>query len=246
MPTLPDDLTLHQMKNTLANLQAYVHLALEERAAGRGTCADGLDLLQKADDLGAVLADQFSAVLRAMTSPDGGGRDLVLHFRPADVTTVARRVVAAYQGQAARKRLTLVLTTLAEHRALVDARRLEEAVDNLVSNAVKFSPPGASVWVSVRADAERTVCIDVQDEGPGLTAADRAHLFERRARRSARPTGGESSSGLGLSIAHHIVQLHGGELTAQSLGPERGSVFRIRLPLSRRRAGAARRHKAAS
>jgi signal transduction histidine kinase len=77
---------------------------------------------------------------------------------------------------------------------------------------------------------DRGIAIRVKDEGPGLSQEDMSRLFGRFQRLSARPTGGESSTGLGLSIVKRIVELHGGSVDAQSAGPGEGATFVIRLP----------------
>ncbi len=109
-----------------------------------------------------------------------------------------------------------------------DASALDQVLDNLVSNAVKFSPPGKRVFVSIRAAGKNIECV-VRDEGPGITAADKARMFRRYGRLSARPTGGEPSTGLGLSIVHKLVRAMGGELACES-NPGQGAAFTIRLP----------------
>jgi signal transduction histidine kinase len=76
----------------------------------------------------------------------------------------------------------------------------------------------------------RGIAISVKDEGPGLSQEDMSRLFGRFQRLSAKPTGGESSTGLGLSIVKRIVELHGGTVEAESAGPGRGATFTIRLP----------------
>jgi len=74
------------------------------------------------------------------------------------------------------------------------------------------------------------ILIRIRDEGAGLSAQDISRVFGRFQRLSARPTGGESSTGLGLSIVKRIVELHGGRISAESPGPGRGATFTIRLP----------------
>jgi signal transduction histidine kinase len=110
-----------------------------------------------------------------------------------------------------------------------DPERLREAVDNLISNAIKYSPLGGNIELSMGADAGDTV-ISVKDEGAGFSQADISRLFGRFQRLSAKPTGGESSTGLGLSIVKRIVELHGGRVSAESPGTGRGATFTIRLP----------------
>ena len=112
-----------------------------------------------------------------------------------------------------------------------DPDRMREAVDNLVSNAIKYSPPGGHIELSLAVEPNRAE-IKVRDQGAGLSQDDLSRLFGRFQRLSARPTAGESSTGLGLSIVKRIVELHGGNVEAASDGPGRGSIFTIHLPLA--------------
>lgn len=109
-----------------------------------------------------------------------------------------------------------------------DPLRLRQVIDNLISNAVKYSPPGSLVQVELRR-IDRGWRVAVQDEGPGLTRADRQRLFQDFARLSARPTGGEKSVGLGLAIVRRIVEAHGGQVGADS-EPGLGATFWFTLP----------------
>ncbi|MBA3518060.1 MAG: HAMP domain-containing histidine kinase, partial [Rhizobiales bacterium] len=111
-----------------------------------------------------------------------------------------------------------------------DVERIREAVDNLVSNAVKYSPIGGRILVSA-TQSGREALIRVADQGPGLSPEDKDRLFGRFQRLSAKPTGGESSTGLGLSIAKRIVELHKGRIFVEGAGATGGAVFAIALPL---------------
>ena len=102
--------------------------------------------------------------------------------------------------------------------------------DNLLSNAVKFSPPGREISISMRKENAHAEC-HIKDRGPGFTAEDTTRLYQRYARLSARPTGGEPSTGLGLSIARKLVHAMNGELTCLS-APGRGATFVLRFPTS--------------
>jgi signal transduction histidine kinase len=106
---------------------------------------------------------------------------------------------------------------------------MREAIDNLVSNAIKYSPIGGKIAVLVNHTDNNTV-IHIADEGAGLSPEDLGRLFGRFQRLSAKPTGGESSTGLGLSIVKRIIDMHGGQVTAESPGPGQGSTFTIVLP----------------
>jgi signal transduction histidine kinase len=112
---------------------------------------------------------------------------------------------------------------------MCDTDRIREAIDNLISNAIKYSPIGGKIGVVVGHEGGDTT-IRVSDEGAGLSPEDLGRLFGRFQRLSAKPTAGESSTGLGLSIVKRIIDMHGGEVTAESEGPGKGSTFTITLP----------------
>ena len=104
-------------------------------------------------------------------------------------------------------------------------------IDNLVSNAVKFSPPEKSIWLTVGPASGGFLEFRVRDEGPGCDDNDLADMFTRYRRLSARPTAGEPSTGLGLSIAKRHVEAMKGTLHCES-EPGRGATFVLRLPLA--------------
>lgn len=111
-----------------------------------------------------------------------------------------------------------------------DAGRLQQAVWNLASNAVKFTPPGGAVTVVVRrSDAQAE--ITVSDTGEGFAASFLPHLFERFRQSDSSATRIHGGLGLGLAFVRHIVELHGGTVHADSPGPGRGATFIIRLPV---------------
>ena len=112
---------------------------------------------------------------------------------------------------------------------MCDSDRMREAIDNLVSNAIKYSPIGGKITLLVNHDSDNTI-IRVTDEGAGLSPEDLGRLFGRFQRLSAKPTAGESSTGLGLSIVKRIVDMHDGQINADSRGPGQGSTFTIILP----------------
>ncbi|MCC6414312.1 MAG: tetratricopeptide repeat-containing sensor histidine kinase [Opitutaceae bacterium] len=155
---------------------------------------------------------------------------LILQRMPCDLGMLAGEVVERLQTTARAK--TIALSFLAEGPTPVsaDARRIREVIDNLVSNALKFSPAGRHVTVRTGVEGDNAWCL-VEDEGPGLQAADFLTLFEPYASRSAKPTAGEPSIGLGLHGARQRVLAHGGELAAENR-PNGGAVFRFTLPLA--------------
>ncbi len=112
-----------------------------------------------------------------------------------------------------------------------DAKRIAQVFDNYMSNAIKFSPPQANIYVTM-AEAGDMIRVSVRDEGPGISAEDRSKLFGEFQRLSARPTGGESSTGLGLAIVKKIIDAHRGKIGVDSR-PGQGSTFSFLIPAGR-------------
>ena len=110
-----------------------------------------------------------------------------------------------------------------------DPQRLQQVVWNLLANAVRFTPQGGWVDVAVRQNHDATQII-VGDTGAGISAEFLPHVFDRFRQGQTGTTRSHGGLGLGLSIVHHLVQLHGGTVTAASPGPSRGATFTVTLP----------------
>lgn len=111
-----------------------------------------------------------------------------------------------------------------------DEVKLSEVLDNLINNAIKYSPPGSVISINAYTDSGEAV-IKVSDEGPGFTQADMTKLFQPFTRLSAQPTGGENSTGMRLSIVKLLVDAHKGHITAKNNSRTRGATFTLQLPL---------------
>jgi two-component system, sensor histidine kinase and response regulator len=132
--------------------------------------------------------------------------------------------------QAAKKHITIHKDISAIPEIVFDPHRMGQAVDNLITNAIKFSPSGSNVYLKLR-QIEDSVQFDVTDEGPGIPQEEQHLLFSEFHRLSVRPTGGETSTGLGLAIAKKIIEAHNGKIGFESR-EGRGSTFRLILPLA--------------
>ena len=147
-----------------------------------------------------------------------------------DVAPLITGVIEQYKVQAEEKNISLQFdkTATEKYIVLADEQALMQVLDNLISNAVKYSPHGKNVFVRLELSPE-TVRVEVQDEGPGISADDMKKLFGKFARLSARPTGGEHSTGLGLSIVKKMVEAMNGKVWCESeLG--KGATFIVELP----------------
>jgi signal transduction histidine kinase len=146
-----------------------------------------------------------------------------LRPEPLDAHALVQDVVVGLQPIARTRRVHVALLG-GEARVTADAEKLRRAVENLVSNAVKFTEDGGQVTVEV-VPSHDGVEVAVRDTGKGIAAQELPKIFERFYRGSAR----ESGTGLGLSIARNLIRLHGGDITVVS-EPGRGSEFRVHLP----------------
>ncbi|WP_036001899.1 GAF domain-containing sensor histidine kinase, partial [Bradyrhizobium yuanmingense] len=155
--------------------------------------------------------------------------DITIRREPVDVAALVKEVAEANQPLAVNKQQAISVTAPPNIVTMCDTDRIREAIDNLISNAIKYSPIGGKIDVTVVHEGSDTI-VSVSDEGAGLSPEDLGRLFGRFQRLSAKPTAGESSTGLGLSIVKRIIDMHGGEVTAESEGPGKGSTFTITLP----------------
>jgi signal transduction histidine kinase/CheY-like chemotaxis protein len=155
--------------------------------------------------------------------------DITIRREPVDIAALVSEVADANQPLAVNKQQSITVSAPSNIVTMCDTDRIREAIDNLVSNAIKYSSIGGKISVVVTHEEDSTV-IRVADEGAGLSPEDLGRLFGRFQRLSAKPTAGESSTGLGLSIVKRIIDMHGGEVAANSDGPGKGSTFTIVLP----------------
>jgi two-component system, sensor histidine kinase and response regulator len=153
---------------------------------------------------------------------------LELNRERVDMRALVGRTVDVNRVIAAKKNITVDIEQQAIPALLVDASKLEQVLNNLIGNAIKFSPPGTSVPVRV-APAEAGVSIAVRDQGPGVAPEEVEQIFKPFSQASARSTAGEKGAGLGLAIARSIVHGHGGRIRV-SAAPGGGAVFTVHLP----------------
>jgi len=154
-----------------------------------------------------------------------------LDLEPIDLCALIKRNLNLNQHVAERKHITLHWTppdTLP--LLLADAGKLEQVLNNLISNAIKFSYPQSTVEISAAAEATRVV-LAVRDHGQGIPADELGRLFKPFSRTSVKSTAGESSTGLGLSITRKIVVEHGGDIWVES-AVDQGSTFYVALPVA--------------
>jgi signal transduction histidine kinase len=146
-----------------------------------------------------------------------------------DVAPLVESTIWQYQSQAEAKNITLHYSAeAASNLVIADEQAMVQVLDNIVSNAVKYSPFGKNVFVRVKPSNGK-VRVEVQDEANGISPEDMTKLFGKFARLSSRPTGGEHSTGLGLSIVKKMVVAMNGKVWCESVLGE-GATFIVELP----------------
>lgn len=216
----------HDLKNPFFGIQALAEIVLETESLSPQSERKLRLIRQSADDALNVINDLMRSAAEAHT-----GR---ANFTVLDAGRLVEWVVQGFQPQAEGKgqRLRCEVDDSASCLVEGDRPRLREAVSNLVSNALKYSPPAQSIDVVVDRHGDQ-VRIAVTDEGPGLSEKDQARMFAPFQRLSPDPTGGESASGLGLYRVQQLVELHRGRIEVDSAVGQ-GSTFSIVLPVVRR------------
>ncbi len=210
----------HDLRTPLSNVLGLADLVIagarssEVTGHARHIGGEARRLLRLVDDL---------LVTAAL---DGGHLRMVL--APADLGAVVEAATQPFVSRAKTKGQTLTVHAPLGHLARLDVDRFTEVVDNLVSNAVKYTPRAGAIEVEVRG-TEDEVWVCVGDSGPGVPAEEHARMFEPFARLSTTPTAGEPSTGLGLAIVQQIVALHHGCVKVDS-EPGRGTRITVVLP----------------
>lgn len=167
--------------------------------------------------------------LRTLSLAEAG--ELPLSPRPVAAAALLERALIAYTPQAQKQAVTLTLQApLDLPEVNVDPDRLAQVLDNLLNNALRFTPAGGQIALGAAA-ADQAVRLWVQDSGPGIPAADLENVFNRFYRGDKARQRQEGGSGLGLAIAKSIVENHQGRIWATS-APGQGAVFTIELPLA--------------
>ncbi len=213
----------HDLRGPLANIKLAAGFLLESTDFQLNADYRQLleDIVSQARYMLVLVAD-----LLDVTQIETG--KLELKCTSVDVADFLTEAVQRQAQIATAKGTNVLLRPVPAGQMWADPIRLRQVIDSLISNAVKFSPPGSTVLVS--ADhTPRHWRLNVEDEGPGITHEDRQYLFQDFARLSARPTGGEASTGLGLAISRRVVEAHGGQIGVDTV-PGQGSNFWFTLP----------------
>ena len=213
----------HELRTPVGSVLAWTHLLRTGNLDPQQT-ARALDSIERSARTQAQLIDDLLDVSRIIAGK------LLVETRPLSLATALRAAVEAVTPAAQAKGIRVELRLDDTVSVKGDGARLQQVFGNLLSNAVKFTPAGGRVSVVLAAMGTQAV-ITVSDTGKGINPEFLPFVFERFRQGDTSTTRSEGGLGLGLAIAHRIVELHGGSIRADSRGPDCGASFTISLPL---------------
>ncbi len=214
----------HELRTPLTSIRGVLEM-LSDGDAGElpGIAHDMIATAQRGSERLSRLVNDIIDVEKLATG------DFSVVPRPTDISTLVGDAIASLEGLAAATGVRLRFGEVAG-RALCDPDRVEQALVNLIGNAVKFSPEGGVVLVSAVAE-ETQVVISVRDDGRGIPEDQLTTVFERFHQVRATDATEKGGTGLGLTITRSIVERHGGRIWVTS-APGEGTVFSFTLPLA--------------
>jgi len=213
----------HELKTPLATMKILLENLIYQPDMPRELQAEFMqDMNHEIDRLTGIITD-----LLTLTQMDS--HDTALHLEEIDLSALTEETLHTLRPIADKQGQRITCQIAPQVRLAADRARLTQVIYNLIDNAIKYTPEGGEIRVSL-ALKSREAILTVSDNGIGIPEKDQAHIFDRFYRvdkARSRATGG---TGLGLSIVRQLVQLHGGEITLTSV-PEKGSTFTVTLPV---------------
>jgi len=222
----------HELRTPLTAILGWSRL-LEGGTLDDSVTQQAVETIWRNAKAQAQIVDDILDVSRIITG------NLYLDLHPLEVVPVVKNAINVVRPTADAKGIRIE-TYFDSTQAVIsgDANRLQQVVWNLLSNAVKFTESGGRVCVKV-SQVGPTIEIGVSDTGQGINKEFLPYVFDRFRQADSTTTRQHGGLGLGLAIARHLVEIHGGQIRAESLGEGRGATFTIRLPLADANAGAA-------
>jgi len=216
----------HDLKNPLVSINGLAHfLASGKFGALSSTQAEmALSIYEASEAMLALVNDLFDVALIETGQ-------LTVEIGEVDLHAMVKTSVHLYRVTADKKNIQIeFIENEIPKIVLCDKRQVRRVMDNLLSHAIKFSQPETTIRVILESDKD-WVFFRVADEGPGVPEDEFDKLFESFSKTSVKPTGGESSTGLGLNICKQIMEAHKGDIYAENL-PEKGAQFSVQLQKS--------------
>jgi two-component system, sensor histidine kinase and response regulator len=219
-------IAVHDLKNPLSAIQGFSEMLKMDFDD-----MPGEEVIEVADKILMSSKQMFELIsnLLEVNAIESGKMNLAIS--EVDILPILQGLVTLYRERARAKRITLQFEPPAtKYPAQANENTIRQVFDNLISNAIKYSPYGKSVVVRITQN-EQVVCCEIQDEGPGLSEEDQQKLFSQFTRLTPKPTGGENSTGLGLFIVKKLVDSMQGQVWCESV-LEKGTIFMVEIPVA--------------
>lgn len=215
----------HDLRNPLASIRALTDF-LEAGTVGP-LAPEQRDLLKTIHDASHSMLQLVNELLNVSVLEAG---ELQVNAEATSLAELVESCVKMSNAVAVQKGSAIVLKPGPLPRRLtIDSSKIGQVLNNLLGNAIKFSPAGSTITVEQEFTTHHCA-ITIQDQGPGVPEKEQDKLFKDYSRTSVKPTGGETSTGLGLSICHKIMLAHGGTIRMENV-PGGGAKFRITFPV---------------
>jgi signal transduction histidine kinase len=210
----------HDLKSPITRIRGQAEVALTARAAADEYEAMAVGAIEECDRLLEMINTMLfiSRTEAGLSKPE---------LKPMDLAAVVRDACGLFQSLAEDKQIALAREGPERLEMRGDVRLIQRMLANLLDNAIKYTPEGGRVKVTLRSSPDRSVSIAVQDSGAGILDKDLPHIFERFYR--GDPSRSQPGSGLGLSFARAVARAHGGEISVESRRPS-GTTFRVEFP----------------
>lgn len=216
------NIALHEIKNPLASIKLANEIIQKSPPS-----AERMTEMIKASVI--RIQAKLSELLRQTQAEES---EKTLSIEEVHLSDIFTRLINNFDLLAERKNQRIVLECEEGLPSIfADRIKISDVMHNLLSNAIKYSFYGSTIKITATKDENNHVRIAVKDEGQGLNTDDVTKLFTKFAKLSSKPTGRETSSGLGLSITKSIVEMHNGSIHAQSDGKNKGTTFVVLLPI---------------
>ena len=216
----------HDLKNPLATINMASEIIHKRKA-------DPTTVLNMSQHISKSGKHALHIVEELLESAQTNSTEIQLQWSTFKIGKLLHEVVESNRVQARKKKQKIQIAVNTDSTIEADKGKVEEVFDNLINNAVKYSPEGKSIKVSLEKHASSYV-LKVQDNGPGFTETEKKKLFKRFSKLSTQPTGDEISTGLGLFIVKNLVQAHNGNIRAESKGKNKGACFIVELPAEKK------------
>ena len=224
----------HELRTPLNTVLGYARMLKREDQRMTGATRErALDALERNADALSRLVNDILDTSRIVTGK------LRLSLETSEVKNIVDDAIGTVRPQADARAVTLHARLEPGLSVRADRDRLQQVIWNLLSNAIKFTPPGGNITVLARTQGD-AVAISVEDTGIGISREHLPYLFQRFWQGHTGASREFAGLGIGLALARHLVELHGGTITAESPGVGRGATFTVSLPAADKEVGRAR------